>query len=90
MAEMLYDVCQRLSCACSYSDNSAYSGEFLHGRRHGQVDEGQRVIQVVMPLREPQGTIVFENGDVYEGEWVEGRREGLGLYVRAEQEEVYE
>jgi hypothetical protein len=37
-----------------------------------------------------KANVVFPNGDIYQGEWVEGKRHGKGRDYRASTEEVFE
>lgn len=63
----------------------------MDGRRHGTVSNRYPLLtdpnQAHLFLL--QGTMLYENGDVYEGEWKDGKRDGTGIYVAHNKTEVY-
>ena len=73
-------------------DGRRYEGSFEHGKRQGQgtltetdgstIYEGEWQEDEIPQVRDGTGTRMYENGEVYKGEFVRGKRHGKGTLTR--------
>lgn len=76
----------------SFPDNSRYNGEFMAGKMHGKGVFQWRNAQpgrcdekydgdYQYGKKHGNGKFTFSSGNVYDGQWVNGKREGRGILV---------
>eukprot|EP01043_Picozoa_sp_COSAG02_P052778 COSAG02_NODE_5740_length_4077_cov_12.821600_1_plen_970_part_00 len=76
----------------TYRNGRRYEGSFEHGKRHGQgtltetdgstIYEGEWQEGEIPQVRDGTGTRMYENGEVYKGDFVRGKRHGKGTLTR--------